>query len=588
MRRLALLLAATVAVAGFAGSIVPPSPAAAAPAAAVAGVAGVNYRPPVDAPIVDEYRPPANPWDPGNRGIDYATAPGTPVKAAAAGVVTFAGQVGGALHVVVLHADGIRTSYSFLATVGVRRGDQVVQGQPLGTSGPTLHFGARVGDSYIDPRTLFDDGPPRVNLVPDEPPRPAPEAAERAALAGIAAGRPGIPGARLAQPEGGSKPGWLARARDWAGDRVATAGRSAPGWGRVAAFRVARTFAQRIAASVPARAAAALAGAASQLAAAGTYWWHQRFRCTPRHLPPPPLPERRIAVTVGGLGSTSSNDAIDELDTARLGYDEGDVQRFSYLGGSILDSPYAAEDTTVDIRTSARRLADLLADLHRRHPGVPIDILAHSQGGLVARQALAFELPADPGRYPSVANLVTLATPHRGAKLATALSRLGSTLSGKAALAAVEGLGLAPYDLTAPSLGQLAEGSEFIRRLNQRPLPAATRVTSIGARGDLTVPAGQAHVPGATNTVVSVGGLLTDHDRLPGSEVAHREVALALAGEPPTCQDLWDVAADAAVSGAIGLAEDGLGMGLERAGGTVDRRARGVFEGLWRMMRARR
>ncbi|MBV8386955.1 MAG: M23 family metallopeptidase, partial [Acidimicrobiia bacterium] len=42
--------------------------------------------------------------------MDYATAPGTEVRAAADGEVVFAGQVGGTLHVVVLHGDGIRTS----------------------------------------------------------------------------------------------------------------------------------------------------------------------------------------------------------------------------------------------------------------------------------------------------------------------------------------------------------------------------------------------------------------------------------------------------------------------------------------------
>ena len=89
----------------------------------------VGYVPPVDSVIVDPFRPPADPWGPGNRGIDYAPAPGTPVHAAAAGVVTFAGQVGGSLHVVVRHADGIRTSYSFLATIAVAAGDRVEQGQ---------------------------------------------------------------------------------------------------------------------------------------------------------------------------------------------------------------------------------------------------------------------------------------------------------------------------------------------------------------------------------------------------------------------------------------------------------------------------
>ena len=91
-------------------------------ASALIGAASVTYTPPVDAPIVDHFRPPACTWCPGNRGIDYATAPGTPVAASAAGVVTFAGQVGGQLFVVIAHADGLRTTYAYLADVMVPRG----------------------------------------------------------------------------------------------------------------------------------------------------------------------------------------------------------------------------------------------------------------------------------------------------------------------------------------------------------------------------------------------------------------------------------------------------------------------------------
>jgi len=133
-------------------------------------VATVHYRLPVDAPVVDRFRPPSAPWAPGNRGIDFATNPGTPVRAAADGRVTFAGAVGGRLHVVLLHADGIRTSYSFLRSIVVRPGDPVESGALVGTAGERVHFGARVGERYIDPSLLFErSGPARVHLVPDRP-----------------------------------------------------------------------------------------------------------------------------------------------------------------------------------------------------------------------------------------------------------------------------------------------------------------------------------------------------------------------------------------------------------------------------------
>src|SRR6476660_8453070 len=71
----------------------------------------VSYQPPVNAAITDPFRPPLTPYGPGNRGIDYATVPGTLVHAAADGLVQFAGAVAGGLHVTVLHRDGVRTTY---------------------------------------------------------------------------------------------------------------------------------------------------------------------------------------------------------------------------------------------------------------------------------------------------------------------------------------------------------------------------------------------------------------------------------------------------------------------------------------------
>lgn len=178
------LTGATFASGATSAAGVPRANATHAPAATRAGDAP-SYVPPVDGPIVDHFRPPPEPWAAGNRGIDYAPAPGTPVRAAADGVVTFAGQVGGTLHVVVRHADGVRTSYSFLQSIAVAVGDHVSQGQIVGTAGADLHFGARVGDRYIDPESLFAGGPAEVHLVPDDV---APSASDdRAALAAVAA-----------------------------------------------------------------------------------------------------------------------------------------------------------------------------------------------------------------------------------------------------------------------------------------------------------------------------------------------------------------------------------------------------------------
>jgi murein DD-endopeptidase MepM/ murein hydrolase activator NlpD len=122
--------------------------------------------PPVAAPVTAPFEAPECRWCPGHRGLSYATSAGTPVTAAADGVVTFAGTVAGTLYVVVLHAGDLRTTYGRLTSVAVAFGQHVRRGDPVGRSGAVLHFGARVGARYVDPATLFGGLARRARLLP--------------------------------------------------------------------------------------------------------------------------------------------------------------------------------------------------------------------------------------------------------------------------------------------------------------------------------------------------------------------------------------------------------------------------------------
>jgi murein DD-endopeptidase MepM/ murein hydrolase activator NlpD len=119
---------------------------------------------PVDAPVIDPYRPPACRWCPGNRGIDYGTLAGTPVRSVVAGVVTFAGPVATVGYVVVALPDGRRLTYGGLIGIAVAVGDRVATGHILGTSGTSLHFGVRRGNGYEDPDVVLR-GRSRARLV---------------------------------------------------------------------------------------------------------------------------------------------------------------------------------------------------------------------------------------------------------------------------------------------------------------------------------------------------------------------------------------------------------------------------------------
>lgn len=515
--------------------------------------AAAAFRPPVKGPVVDPWRPPVARFGPGNRGIDYRTEPGEEVRAAADGEVTFAGQVGGELHVVVLHPGGIRTSYSYLASANVRRGARVVQGEVVGTAVGRLHFGARVGDDYVDPSALLA-GHATYRLVPVETKRPFPLAEEvRGLLAGL--GRAGADAVT-----------W---AREVPGELVAEA------VGLVRDEVLAIWEAIELLASYP-----------TVLDRAGRYFTGlRRFRdgqegCTPVAAPVPlRLSGRRIVVLVAGLGSSDDDGAIQELDTGELGYADADVVVFSYAGGQVggtrsvsgvPTSSYDRSHSTGDLRDAATRLRNLLEAVRHAHPGVPVDVVAHSQGGLVARGALGADADHFDPRLPAIGHLVTLGTPHHGATLATAAGVVGTSDTGTLLGAGLRWLAGGAVDPDAEAVGQLAEASELIGDLDRRRLPPGATVTAIAAEGDLVVPALPNAVSGATNVVVPLSGT-SAHDALPGDPRVQREVALALAGAGPTCRGLGGLA----TSAAIDLVEGTVGLALGLAGHWLDARAGG-------------
>ena len=135
-----------------------------------ASAADLVIRPPVDAPVLDPFRLPDGPYGAGNRGIEYDTRAGAPVAAAGPGIVVFAGPVGGSLHVTIDHGSGLRTSYSFVAAIAVRRGEVVEAGDFVAEAGGPFHFGARLHGTYIDPATVMGRAHLRVALVPHADP----------------------------------------------------------------------------------------------------------------------------------------------------------------------------------------------------------------------------------------------------------------------------------------------------------------------------------------------------------------------------------------------------------------------------------
>lgn len=112
--------------------------------------------------VVRGFSPPLRRWSAGHRGVDLLAAAGSTIRAAGAGIVSFAGVVADRGVVVVRHRDGTRTTYEPVRAQ-VRVGGQVQAGAPLGLLESTgghcapaacLHWGRLRGSVYLDPLAL--------------------------------------------------------------------------------------------------------------------------------------------------------------------------------------------------------------------------------------------------------------------------------------------------------------------------------------------------------------------------------------------------------------------------------------------------
>jgi murein DD-endopeptidase MepM/ murein hydrolase activator NlpD len=117
---------------------------------------------PVAGPVTSPFGPRTSPTTGAqefHEGIDIGAPQGTPIRAAASGTVTFAGQMSGYGNVVILsHAGGLETRYAHQSAMSVTAGQTVAAGEVIGAvgatgeaTGPHLHFEVRRNGVAVDP-----------------------------------------------------------------------------------------------------------------------------------------------------------------------------------------------------------------------------------------------------------------------------------------------------------------------------------------------------------------------------------------------------------------------------------------------------
>ena len=121
--------------------------------------------PPLDWPLAGPINSPFGPRHGRfHSGIDIGAAWGQPVRAAAEGVVLYAGVSHGPMGqaIILQHADGLQSLYAHLGRLRVREGTLVHPGTIIGTvgstghsTGPHLHFGVRVDGTTVNPQAYL-------------------------------------------------------------------------------------------------------------------------------------------------------------------------------------------------------------------------------------------------------------------------------------------------------------------------------------------------------------------------------------------------------------------------------------------------
>ena len=133
-----------------------------------AKLGALRARWPVSGPINSDFGARRSPWRVrAHRGVDIGARPGTPVRAPLGGAVAFAGwRSGYGKTVVIDHGGEFHTLYGHLSSVGVRRGQRIDAGTPIGrtgatgnASGPHLHYELLVRGRAVNPRGAISPVP---------------------------------------------------------------------------------------------------------------------------------------------------------------------------------------------------------------------------------------------------------------------------------------------------------------------------------------------------------------------------------------------------------------------------------------------
>jgi hypothetical protein len=256
-----------------------------------------------------------------------------------------------------------------------------------------------------------------------------------------------------------------------------------------------------------------------------------------------------------------------------LGYAGDHIYYFSYKGsdGPARHEPYERKYSYEGLRAAARQLASLMRGIALDHPGTDVDLIAHSQGGIVARTYLEEMAKSENVHLPRVAHFITFSSPHTGAPLASNVASLQRTSAGRWVVARASDAarsGMPIPDPLSPAVAELAPGSGLMRSLARQDIEFGTRALALSTPDDPIVPADHARYPGHENRVVPPVVAWDPHDGIVSSPVAEGLTYDFLRDSPSSCLtgwDRWGPMVGAVVSGIEGRLGSAFNLGVGAA-----------------------
>ena len=121
---------------------------------------GVNFIKPISGIITSRYGSISSVRSGAHTGLDIATKQGTPIKAAAAGTITFSGYKGSLGYLIIInHGNGVETYYGHCSKLYYQAGTYVEQGETIAavgstgnSTGPHLHLEIRLNGVAYNPQ----------------------------------------------------------------------------------------------------------------------------------------------------------------------------------------------------------------------------------------------------------------------------------------------------------------------------------------------------------------------------------------------------------------------------------------------------